>query len=69
MLKNFILVTIRSFFRGQIYAAINVARLVVGLTCSIFIFLWVMDEIRFDRFHKDHDRIYNVLSGREGCFN
>lgn len=29
--------------------------------CSIFIFLWVKDEVRFDRFHKDADRIFRVM--------
>jgi hypothetical protein len=29
--------------------------------CSIFIFLWVTDEVRFDRFHKDADRIFRVM--------
>ncbi len=61
MLRNFLLIATRNFFREQVYAFINVSGLAVGLMCSIFIFLWVTDEIRFDRFHKDADRIFRVM--------
>ncbi len=61
MLRNFLLIATRNFFREQAYAFINVSGLAVGLMCSIFIFLWVTDEIRFDRFHKDADRIFRVM--------
>ena len=61
MLRNFLLIATRNFFREQVYAFINVSGLTVGLTCSIFIFLWVTDEIRFDRFHQDADRIFRVM--------
>lgn len=61
MFRSFLLLATRNFLREQLYAFINVSGLAVGLTCSIFIFLWIMDEIRFDRFHTDADRIFRVL--------
>lgn len=61
MLRNFLLIALRNLQREQIYAFINVSGLVVGLVCSIFIFLWVTDEVRFDVFHKDADRIFRVM--------
>ncbi len=61
MLRNFLLIAFRNFQREQIYAFINVSGLTVGLMCSIFIFLWVTDEIRFDQFHKDAGRIFRVM--------
>ncbi|MBS1978337.1 MAG: hypothetical protein JST46_13270 [Bacteroidetes bacterium] len=61
MLRNFLLIALRNFMREHIYAIINVSGLVVGLTCSIFIFLWVTDEVRFDRFHLDADRIFRAM--------
>ncbi|MEQ1586172.1 MAG: ABC transporter permease, partial [Cyclobacteriaceae bacterium] len=61
MIRNFLLIAFRNFLREQIYAFINVSGLAVGLMCSIFIFLWVTDEVRFDRFHKDADRIFRVM--------
>ncbi len=64
MLRNLLLIAVRNFVKENVYAFINVSGLVMGLTCSIFIFLWVMDEVRFDRFHKDHDRIYQVVENQ-----
>lgn len=61
MLRNFLVIAFRNFQREQIYAFINVSGLTIGLLCTIFIFLWVKDEIEFDRFHKDADRIYRVM--------
>jgi putative ABC transport system permease protein len=61
MLRNFLLIAFRNFRRDRIYTFINVSGLVVGLLCSIFIFLWVTDELRFDRFHQDADRIFRVM--------
>ncbi|MBL7845869.1 MAG: ABC transporter permease [Cyclobacteriaceae bacterium] len=61
MLRNFLLIALRNFKREQIYAVINVSGLAVALMCCIFIFLWVNDEVRFDRFHRDADRIFRVM--------
>jgi predicted permease len=61
MLRNFLLIAARNLLREHVYVIINVCGLAVGLTCSIFIFLWVTDEVRFDRFHKDTDRIFRVM--------
>ena len=44
------------------YTFINVAGLAVGIACTIFILLWVQDELSFDRFHESADRIYRVVT-------
>lgn len=37
----------------------------IGITCCLFIFIYVTDELSYDRFHKDVDRTYRVgLLGR-----
>lgn len=37
----------------------------IGITCCLFIFIYVADELSYDRFHKDVDRMYRVgLLGR-----
>ncbi|MBY0434329.1 MAG: ABC transporter permease, partial [Cyclobacteriaceae bacterium] len=64
MIGNFISIAIRNFLREPISTAINIAGLAAGLTCSILVFLWVRDEVRFDRFHKDFERIYTVMENQ-----
>jgi len=60
MLKNYLLVTIRSLRKNGTYSFINISGLAIGITCSLLILLWVFDEISFDKFHPKADRLYQV---------
>lgn len=62
MLKNLLTVAWRSFFRQKFYSIINVLGLASGLACTLFIYLWVHDEVTKDRFHSDHQKIFNIVS-------
>jgi len=61
MLGNYIKITFRNMKRHKGYTFINIAGLAVGIACTIFILLWVRDELSFDRFHENADRIYRVV--------
>jgi putative ABC transport system permease protein len=60
MLKNYITVAFRNIRRNTVYSFINIFGLAIGITCSILIFLWVRDEVSYDRFHKNADRLFQV---------
>lgn len=60
MLKNYLITALRNVRRQKGYAFINVAGLSIGLACSFFILLWVTDEIGYDRFHEDGERIHQA---------
>lgn len=62
MYKNYLTVGWRSILKSKIFSLINISGLSLGLTCSIFIALWVNDEYNMDAFHDDIDRIYHVTS-------
>jgi ABC-type antimicrobial peptide transport system permease subunit len=64
MLKNYFRTAFRSFMRQRTYSFINLSGLCIGLTCSIFIGLWVMDELSYDKFHADSDRIFQVMENQ-----
>lgn len=69
MLDNLLKVAYRNFVKGSMFSAINVIGLAIGLACAIFIFLYVADELSFDRFHSKADRIHRVIEffgSREG---
>jgi putative ABC transport system permease protein len=57
MLISYIKITIRNMMRERGYTFINVAGLAVGMTCFILIMLWVRDELSYDRFHLNADRL------------
>ena len=42
------------------YSFINIFGLAIGLACCLFIFLYVSNELSFDRYHKDYQRIFRV---------
>lgn len=61
MLENYLKTSFRNLLRHKSYTFINVLGLTVGLVTSIFIFLWIIDELSFDRFHSNTNRIFKVL--------
>jgi putative ABC transport system permease protein len=61
MLGNYLKIALRNMKRHKGYTFINIAGLAVGIACTIFILLWVRDELSFDRFHENADQIYRVV--------
>lgn len=60
MIKNFILVTLRTVLRNKTFAIINILGLSLGMACSLLIILWVQDEAGMDHFHKNTENIYQL---------
>ena len=54
----------RNFFRQKFYSVINIIGLAAGITVSIFILLFIADELSFDTMHSKADRIYRVVEKR-----
>jgi putative ABC transport system permease protein len=65
MIKNFFTVAIRNFLRQRLYSFINVFGLASGLTCALFIYLWVNDELSKDKFHHESEKIFQIVSNLE----
>lgn len=61
MFWNYLKVTYRSFLRQKVYSLINITGLAIGLACFILIFLYIRDEMSYDRFHSKSDRTYRVI--------
>jgi putative ABC transport system permease protein len=60
MLYNYLKITFRNFLRQKGFYFINILGLSVGIACSILIVLFVNYELGFDKFHRNHDRIYRL---------
>jgi putative ABC transport system permease protein len=63
MLRNYFKIAFRNLVRHKAFAAINIAGLAIGMACSIFILLWVQNELSYDKFHKNADYIYRLPGG------
>ncbi len=62
MLKNLVKIAIRSLLKDKAYSAINILGLTIGITCSLFLLLYIMDELSYDRYHVNAKNIYRVVS-------
>ena len=62
MIRNYFISTIRNLVRNKVFALINIFGFAVGIACVILFFLWVSDEVSYDRFHQNKERTYNLLS-------
>ena len=58
MLQNIIKIAWRNILRNKIHTLINVSGLALGLTCCVFIYLWVQDERKMDNFHVNQKNLY-----------
>ena len=56
-----LLLTLRHYNRYKSTFVINLTGLSTGLVCATFIFLWVNDELAFDKFHENESRLFQVL--------
>jgi putative ABC transport system permease protein len=67
MFKNYFKVAFRNILKYKFFSAINILGMTIGLTACLMIILYVVDELSFDKFHKNGDRIYQVgLHGKIG---
>ena len=57
MFKNYLKIAWRNALRNRVSALVNVAGLTLGLTCCLLITAYVLDELSYDRFHQNADRI------------
>ena len=64
MLKSYVVVALRNLWRHRGYTLINIFGLTIGLASSIFILLYVINELTYDKFHEKSDQIHRVwISG------
>ena len=61
MLKNFIIITLRSLRIHKVYTLVNILGLAVGMACAILISIYVLHELSFDKFHRHADQMYRVI--------
>jgi putative ABC transport system permease protein len=62
MIKNYFKIAFRGFWRHKLFTLINIIGLSIGISAALVIYLIVHFDFTFDKFHKDGDRIYRVVS-------
>ncbi len=62
MLRNYFITAWRNFRHNKIFSIINVLGLSIGISAALVIFLIAHYDFSFDKFGKDGDRIYRVVT-------
>ncbi|HLX93530.1 MAG TPA: ABC transporter permease [Puia sp.] len=62
MIRNFLKVALRNFSRHTLFTLINMISLTIGLSAALVIYLIIHFDFTFDKFRKDGDRIYRVVT-------
>lgn len=63
MLRHYAAIAVRNVARTKLYAAISVIGLALGFAAATLIGLYVHDELTYDRWLPNHERIYQVSAG------
>ncbi|GAB3954412.1 ABC transporter permease [Spirosoma harenae] len=61
MLRTYFKIAFRNLTRQKAYSIINIGGLAVGMAVAMLIGLWIYDELSFDKYHKNYDRIAQVM--------
>src|SRR5882672_4686752 len=60
MIRNYLKHIGRGLVKNKTYSLLNIVGLTAGLICFAFIALWVTDELSYDKFNRNYDRIVRL---------
>lgn len=60
MILNYLLIALRNAWRNKVYFLINLLGLAIGISSSIIILLFVLDELSYDRHNEHFNDIYRI---------
>ena len=62
MIQNYLKIALRNFEKNKAISIINIFGLSIGITFSILVYLFINDELSYDKFHKNADNIYRLTT-------
>jgi putative ABC transport system permease protein len=60
MLKNYLKIIFKNLKKQKTYSLISISSLSIGIAVSILLFLYVLHELSYDRYHEKADNIYRL---------
>ncbi|GAB3220331.1 ABC transporter permease [Algoriphagus aestuariicola] len=64
MFRNYLKIALRNLLRNKGFSITNILGLTIGCASTLFILLWVHDELTFNKFHQNYENIYQVMANR-----
>src|SRR5258708_8731810 len=65
MLKSYFLLAWRNLLKHRSSAIINISRLALGLTTSLLVLLFLVDELSYDHFHQNVANLYLLMKNQK----
>ncbi|UCF65862.1 MAG: ABC transporter permease, partial [bacterium] len=62
MIKNYVKIALRNLKKHKVYSIVNILGFAVGIACCLLILIYVLDELSYDKFYSNADRIYRVVN-------
>lgn len=62
MIRNYFKITFRNLIKHRLYSLINILGLAIGIASFLIISLYITDELKFDKYHKNADDIYRLVN-------
>lgn len=62
MFTKYLKLTMRNLVRNKVYSLINIFGLALGVTCCLLLFLYIWDEISYDKHHKRVSDLYRIIT-------
>ena len=60
MISNYFKIALRHLKKNKLYAFVNIAGLAIGITSCLLIGVYISQELSYDRFHENAERIARV---------
>ncbi|SIP93708.1 ABC transporter permease [Maribacter ulvicola] len=64
MFKNYLKIAWRNLLKNKGYTFINVGGLALGMAVTLIIGLWIQDELTYNKYYKNKDRIAQVFQSQ-----
>ncbi|RFS14071.1 ABC transporter permease [Emticicia sp. C21] len=64
MISNYFKIAFRNLLKYKGYSFINIFGLATGMSVAILIGLWIYDELSYDKYHQNYDRIAQVMQNQ-----
>ena len=73
LIKHYLSNLFKSFKRDLFYSFINLFGLAIGLASAFLIYIYIQDELNFDKYFRDSERIYRLeanfnIKGKDDMF-
>lgn len=62
MFKSYLKIALRNIIKHKGYSFINIIGLAIGMACCILVYMWIQDDLGYDRFHKHSKDLYRVVN-------